>query len=977
MQLRLLRTTESLSVVSALFAERRAATFAERKATIFSAAVLTVCVVTLVGATWCRTALSAEPPARPYLAATDDVREPQSDDPDLLLWLDATEQSTLVRDEQGFVAEWRSKGTHQNAVLTAVDSHRPQWVADGGNGHPAVRFDGQDDVLRQLDFGQVARQWTLFLVARPRSNQGSGVPAGFHGFFSATRRDEPDFVAGINVDMGGQQTDRFICLNVESAQGGGACNLLYTGSDFGQSRVLAVRTADLSTVLFAESVPQATRSVSDNGVSLHEVRVGARSYVQGNESGFLDGDIAELIFYRRGVSDDEVHGISQYLMKKHGVVAPAEVIHAYTLEQACEALASYDWEASRASLVAIDEAIRQADVACRQQIEVALIDLLQRSISPAAAAGISERLVLVGSPQCVPVLQKCAAEPQRYRSAIDALERLGLPESDQAFVDLVAESSPPASIALLQSLTRRRVVNAYEALLQKLESSDADEAAAAADALAELGDPRAQETLASKNLLTPDRLVRYAFNLARTQHTSEALTLCERLWANDDPHLRAAGLRGMVLCDRTRAAAHMMAALQGTEPVVCGAAGRLLLDFGDEMMIQDVFQRLPGFPVTTQAMLLGLRWAQRPDAGRALARQSLHCPTPAVQLAGLRLLAEVGVANDVEQLVRLSASDVSESMRQAVEDTLCHLAAEGVDAELIALLNQESGESRATLFRVLRDRRSRAAAEVLAKWTADEDVSTRLQALDALEQLGNADLLPRLLPGLLQANSDEEQAAWERTIWRCALRGALEADPAAPVLAAYERANIVERTRLLPLLGRLGGAHALEILQVARHDSQSAVQAAAVRGLANWPDASVAADLWQLAGEAAAPEQRIWALRGYIRVVTLPGARPPDETARMLEEAWKRTTRDAERRLILQRLPAAACPRALHLALAQLEVDSLRSDAVMAAAQLAESLLASDREAALAAINALLERELDPDLRTRLSHLAGKDRRGN
>ena len=36
-----------------------------------------------------------------------------------------------------------------------------------------------------------------------------------------------------------------------------------------------------------------------------------------------------------------------------------------------------------------------------------------------------------------------------------------------------------------------------------------------------------------------------------------------------------------------------------------------------------------------------------------------------------------------------------------------------------------------------------------------------------------------------------------------------DAGRAAPVLAAYERANIDERTRLLPLLGRLGGAHAL------------------------------------------------------------------------------------------------------------------------------------------------------------------------
>ena len=937
----------------------------------------TVCVIACIGLAFGGLALRAAPPTLPSHAASNVVQEPQIDDPSLVLWLDATEQSTLVRDEQGYVSEWRSRSGQANAVLTAADSHRPQWVADDGRGHPAVRFDGQDDFLRQLDFGQVAQQWTLLLVARPRSSQGSGVPVGFHAFFSATRPAEPDFVAGLNVDMGGQQTERFICLNVESAQGGGAFNLLYTGSDFGQSRMLAIRTAESNTVLFAESVPQATRSASDKDVSLHEVRVGARSYVQGSETGFLDGDIAELILYRRGLSDDEVHGISQYLMNKYGVVAAAEVLRVYTLEQACEALATYDWEASRAPLTAIDEAIRQGDVARRQQIELALIDVLHGSVSPAAAAGICQRLVLVGSSQCVPVLQKSAADPQPYLSAVDALERLGLPAADQALVDLVAQASPPASVALFQSLGRRRVTNACDVLLLKLENGEANETAAAADALAELGDPRAQEPLLDKNLLTPERLVRHAFSLARTQHTSEALTLCERLWTSDDPHLRAAGLRGMVQCEATHAAPRIEAALRGDDPVVCGAAGRLLLDSGDDTMIRDVAKRLRDLPATTQTMLLGLRWAQRPEVGRLLAQQAIHCPTPDVQLAGLRLFAEAGVASDVEQLVRLATSDASESVRQAVENTLCHLAADGADAELITLLNKESGESRAMLIRVLRDRRTLAAAAVLVKWTADGNASTRLQALDALEQLGNAELLPRLLPGLLQADSDEEQAAWERTIWRCALRDALSADPAQPVLLMYEQANTDERARLLPLLGRLGGTHAMEILQAARHDPQPNVRGAAVRGLANWPDASVAPDLWQLAGEAAIPEQRIWALRGYIRVVTLPGARQPDETARMLEEAWERATRDAERRLILQRLPAAPCPRALQLAMiqldaAQLEADTLRGDAVLAAAQLAESLLASDREAALSAINTLLERELDPDLRTRLSHLAGK-----
>jgi len=182
---------------------------------------------------------------------------------------------------------------------------------------------------------------------------------------------------------------------------------------------------------------------------------------------------------------------------------------------------------------------------------------------------------------------------------------------------------------------------------------------------------------------------------------------------------------------------------------------------------------------------------------------------------------------------------------------------------------------------------------------------------------------------------------------------------------------VSERTLLLPVLGRIGGPRAAELIKAALADTQPAVRAAAVRGLANWPDAAVAGQLIQLAQQADVPMHRVWALRGYIRVVSLPSTRAAQQTADMLHDAWQLATRDEERNLILQRLPAAVCAKSLEMAVEQLHEPQLQTEAVLAAAQLAEALLPSDPQAARSAIRKILQANVDPALRARLSrHLS-------
>jgi hypothetical protein len=80
-----------------------------------------------------------------------------------------------------------------------------------------------------------------------------------------------------------------------------------------------------------------------------------------------------------------------------------------------------------------------------------------------------------------------------------------------------------------------------------------------------------------------------------------------------------------------------------------------------------------------------------------------------------------------------------------------------------------------------------------------------------------------------------------------------------------------------------------------------AVQGAAVRALCNWPHAGVADKLLKLASDSENRTHRRWALRAYIRVVSLKSDRPAAETLAMLQHAFNLANGADEKRLAIER----------------------------------------------------------------------------
>jgi len=211
----------------------------------------------------------------------------------------------------------------------------------------------------------------------------------------------------------------------------------------------------------------------------------------------------------------------------------------------------------------------------------------------------------------------------------------------------------------------------------------------------------------------------------------------------------------------------------------------------------------------------------------------------------------------------------------------------------------------------------------------------RARAMAALANLGRPGDLGAMVAAALRAEKGPERDNAEKAVMLVCEQVPDAARRAEPVVAVFRKSAPAERADLLPLLGRIGGPAARQIVQEALDGQDAALREAAVRGLCNWPDASVAEELLKLAKEAGEARHRVWALRALVRVVSLPGDRSDDRRLAALKQAMPLAARDEDRRLILERASAVRIVDCLRFVAPYMDQPALAEAACHAVVELA------------------------------------------
>lgn len=390
--------------------------------------------------------------------------------------------------------------------------------------------------------------------------------------------------------------------------------------------------------------------------------------------------------------------------------------------------------------------------------------------------------------------------------------------------------------------------------------------------------------------------------------------------------VRLAAMQGRLATAGRGVASLVVQWLRGADGFARNLAAGHVQDIRDKDVLAELMKSASALPPLGHVLLLH-GFAANGDRTLAPAAVAGMVNADAdVRRAAADCLAIIGDASAVPVLLDRALGSEGDSV--VARDALRQIHGKGVDALIISAMGKEVDAARKTvLIGILADREAREAVPALVEELRSVNPQLRAAALDALGLLGSAEQVPMMLAVYVALEDRHQQGNGEKAILAACGRTAEGCDPAAPVLAALSKSSPREQARLLPLVGRIGGEETRKAVVAALQQENPAVRKAAVAALSNWPDDGVLPILSDIARGDERPENRVEALRGFIRVVAADADRRSDETLELLEQAMQVAERDDERKLVLKRLVMVRDVKALRFAAPYLDRAALANEA--------------------------------------------------
>ena len=225
------------------------------------------------------------------------------------------------------------------------------------------------------------------------------------------------------------------------------------------------------------------------------------------------------------------------------------------LDQAFEALKTYDWGIDRKVLKPIDDAVvaTHGKDEERKQLEERLTTTLKSEMSYDAKQFVCRKLMTIGTAASVPALAALLFDEQLSHMARYALERIPGPEAARALTEAMNSLNGKLKIGMISSLGVRQDATIVPQLGELLADSDVSVARAAAYGLAAIGSSTAASALSGKSAdgakaAVADAKLTCAEALLAQGDKKAALGIYRSLIANQPKHVKLAATRGVLAC---------------------------------------------------------------------------------------------------------------------------------------------------------------------------------------------------------------------------------------------------------------------------------------------------------------------------------------------------------------------------------------------------------------------------------------------
>jgi HEAT repeat protein len=398
--------------------------------------------------------------------------------------------------------------------------------------------------------------------------------------------------------------------------------------------------------------------------------------------------------------------------------------------------------------------------------------------------------------------------------------------------------------------------------------------------------------------------------------------------------LRAAALRGAVLCDRSGGMKLLRSMLHDNEFCVFAMALRVAAGMKDKnvthVLVSEV-GKLAADRVIPVVKILG----QRGDkAALPLLLEMANNGEKDGRLEAIQSVGEIGDASAVPVLVVLM-QDKNDAISRAAATVVANLPGPEVDAAIVKILESPVPALRLKMIEMAGQRRVASAMPALLRTMSDRDVSIRTAAAKSYAELAGAGGIPVLIERLMKSTDGAEIGLHEGLLGSvCPMAGDKDAC-AARLVDALAKAGPAVKPALLRTLRVAGGPDALKAVRGAVDDPDKEVHTAALRVLSEWTSTDAAPVLLELARNSGEPTERLVALRGYLGIALRKSVAVQDKLA-ICRQAAPIIRRVEEKRMLLGALGSAASAESLGLVVPYLDDTAVKREAVATIMAIAE-----------------------------------------
>jgi HEAT repeat protein len=570
--------------------------------------------------------------------------------------------------------------------------------------------------------------------------------------------------------------------------------------------------------------------------------------------------------------------------------------------------------------------------------------ILSSGAGPGEKALACKRLAVVGTAAAVPPLAELLNHPELGSWARIGLEAIDGPEASAALRAALATVRGRDRAGVVQSLGVRRDPQAVRPLGELLAGADDDAASAAAVALGRIGGEAARDALlralgdrrpAVRGAAAEGTVLWADAMLEQGQTAAAGEAFAAVLAAEAPPQRLLEARRGVILTSGDRGGELTARELRAADKRRFALGLTVLRELPPEAPLDAVIAAWGDLPADRQALLLRALGDRGGERVRPLVADAARSGPPAVRLAAIDALLQLGTADLLPVLLELNASK-DPALREAATAALKEFGGAATDAAIVARLDAARGEERRALLGLI-GLRQIDAVEKLRAALDDPDPATRAAALASLGAVVRFEQLPLLVERAVAVEGAPESDAALKALQAAALRMPDREACAQRLADALQGASVQVQSRLIGILTELGGAAALaSVARAAESDAQE-VADAATGALGRWMTPDASGPLWELAQGTSTSPYRVRALRGYLRIAR-QFALPDAERMAMCQRGWEAAERLDEKRLVLQILKRYPTERGLELAVAAAREPALREEARQTATAIAEKL---------------------------------------